>query len=266
MLMEVKHNIKFIIKSIQYNLLSAMEYKKSFFTQVIFMFINNGFFLVFWNVVFGINQGNVNGIEMRDIYLLWSIPTIGWGTANFFFGGVRELSRYIITGSLDTYLLQPKNLFFSIATSKCDFSALGDLIYGICIGILASNSIIDFLLILLFGMLASIFIISSIVMIRSLAIWIGDVENIAHIYEESLLINLSTYPEQIFGKTMEFLLYTIIPAAYIIHVPIKIMKQFNGYLLLLICIVAVIYVIIAYCFLKKGLEKYESGNNIALKM
>lgn len=85
MLMEVKNNLRFLFKALKYNILSAMEYKKSFLIQTIFMFINNGFFLVFWNVVFAKNGGVLNDVVMKDIYLLWGIPTMSWGIALFFF-------------------------------------------------------------------------------------------------------------------------------------------------------------------------------------
>ena len=55
MLTEVKNTIRFLIESIKCNLKSAVEYKKSFFVQTIFMLVNNGFFLIFWQVVFNIN-------------------------------------------------------------------------------------------------------------------------------------------------------------------------------------------------------------------
>ena len=54
MLTEAKNTLKFILKSLKCNMKSAIEYKKSFITQVIFMIINDGFFLIFWNVVFGL--------------------------------------------------------------------------------------------------------------------------------------------------------------------------------------------------------------------
>ena len=139
MLMEVKNNLRFLLKALKYNILSAFEYKKSFLIQVIFMFINNGFFLVFWNVVFAKNGGSLNNIEMKDIYILWTIPTISWGIASFFFGGATKLNEYIKNGNLDTFILQPKNMFLNIATSYSDFGAAGDLLYGLLIGIIAAG-------------------------------------------------------------------------------------------------------------------------------
>ncbi len=59
MLMEVRNSLKYLFLSIKYNLKASMEYKKSFIIQTIFMMINDGFFLIFWAVVFNVNGGNI---------------------------------------------------------------------------------------------------------------------------------------------------------------------------------------------------------------
>ncbi len=265
MLMEVKNTINFIIKSMICNMKSSLEYKKSFFMQVIFMIVNNGFFLIFWGVVFKVNGGSISEISMKDILYLWSIPTTAWGIAHFFFGGVTEINRYIINGELDTYLLQPKNMFFNIATSKCDIGAFGDLVYGLILSIIVSNNIFNFMMIMLYTIIATIFTITVSVIIRSLSIWLGDVENIAHVYEQSLFLTLNIYPEVIFGKGIKLLMYTLVPAMYAIHIPIKLLGKFNIKLFILVVIVMFIYVVIAKFIFNKVLRKYESGNNISLK-
>ncbi len=265
MLMEVKNTINFIIKSMICNIKSALEYKKSFYLQVIFMIVNNGFFLIFWGVVFNINGGSISGLDMKDILYLWSIPTTAWGIAHFFFGGVVELNRYIINGELDTYLLQPKNMFFNIATSKSDLGAFGDLIYGLILSVVVSSNILDFFMIMIYTVIATVFTIAISVIIRSLSLWIGDVENIAHVYEQSLFLTLTTYPEQIFGKGIKLLMYTVVPAMYAVHLPIKLLGNFNIKLFLLIIIVMFIFIIIAKSIFNKVLKEYESGNNISLK-
>ena len=138
MLTEVKNTLKYLLLSIKYNLKSAMEYKKSFIIQTIFMLVNNGFFLIFWNIVFDVNQGNVNGLVMKDILYLWSIPVASWGIVSFVFGGIRELNKYIVNGQLDSFFVQPKSMILNIATSKSDFGGFGDLLYGFIIGIYVS--------------------------------------------------------------------------------------------------------------------------------
>lgn len=265
MLTEVKNSINFILKSLKCNMKSALEYKKSFVIQTIFMIVNNLFFLVYWIVVFTINDGNLNGLVMKDILLLWSIPTGAWGLSNFLFRGLREIDSLIISGGLDTYLLQPKNMILNIATSKTDFGACGDLLYGLVIGIIASESFVEYAQIIMYILIGSIIFMSCFIFIRCFSVWIGDMTNIARVFEQSLIITLCTYPYDIFGKGVKILMFTVLPAAYIVHMPIKLLSKFDIRIFGLILIVTLIYSFISLKFFYYILKKYESGNNIAMK-
>ena len=265
MLMEVRNNLKYIKNAMKCNLKSVFEYKTSFIIQTLFMLVNNGFYLIFWNVVFGINNNQTNGIEMEEIYYLWSIPTISYGLANFLFGGISNICKNIITGGMDSYLTQPKSVFINIATSKSDFSACGDLIYGLLVGILASNSIGEYFQILGYAILGSIVIMATMTIVRSLAVYFGDIDEMAERYEHTFMINFSVYPEKIFGTVIKFFLYTLVPAGYIVHLPIKLIRDFNIINFLILIIAIVIYVVFSMVIFKKALKNYESGNAMALK-
>lgn len=265
MLTEAKKLLKFLLISTKYNIKSAFEYKKSFITQTIFMFVNNGFFLIFWIVVTGVGGENTSGIDMKQILYIWSIPTIAIGISNFFFNGISQLNRYIISGELDTYIIQPQNTLLAVATSKCSFAAAGDILYGIVLGIYVSDTILKFLSIIIFALIGTIIFCSVSTIVRLLAIWFGDVDNVASVYENSLLITFSTYPEQIFGKTTKFLMYTAIPAGYMVHMPIRILEEFNIVYIGITLLSAIIFSVSANIMFKIALKKYESGNNIALR-
>lgn len=265
MLMEVKRNLNYIKKAIIYNLKSALEYKTSFLTQAVFMFINNSFFLVFWKIVFNISSNQTNGLQMKNILYLWAIPTIGFGLSHLLFGGVENISKNLIDGGMDSYLTQPKNAFINIATSKCDFVAFGDLTYGLFVGIFAANNIQEYLLIVFYGILACIIMTATMTIIRSLAGFVGEIEELAERYEHVLLINFSVYPEEIFGKIVKLVLYTIVPAGYIVHLPIQIIHKFNIIQFSILIIATIIYIIIARVIFKEALNRYESGNAMILK-
>ena len=265
MLTEVKNNIKFLLISLKYNLKSSLEYKTSFFIQTIFMFINNGFFLIFWALVFDVNNGNVQDLNMRDILFIWSIAPASWGVSNFLFGGLRQINHYVLTGSLDTYLLQPKNIILSIATSKCDFSAFGDFLYGAVVGWIACGDLKMYLQFWLYVVFGTIVTCAVFILIRILSIWIGEVEQIAHIYENSLFITFSTYPYEIFGGFTKALMFSLVPAAYVSHLPLKLISNFNIKWFLLLIIATIFIAILAIVVFYASLKKYESGNNIAMK-
>lgn len=269
MLMEVKNimnNFKFFINATYCSVKSAMEYRLSFFIQSIFMFINNGFWLLFWAIIFNANGSNINGVNMDTMLYLWSIPVISFGVAFFFFGGAENISSYIISGQMDSYMLQPKHPLLNILTSKCNFSAFGDLIYGLVLGfIVVDFDLLKFLLIIIFGIFGSIFYVATSIIIRSLSTWLGDTDVIASKYNDTLLTTFSIYPEKIFDGVMKVLLYTVIPVAYFAYMPINIVINFNLTQLLIVFAVGIVYMIIAVLVFNKAMKSYESGNTISMR-
>ena len=265
MLTAVRNNFKFLLQSIKCNLLASKEYKISFVVQTIFMFINNGFFLIFWIVLFSVSDNNINGIVMKDILYLWSIPTIGYGVSYFLFGGVDNISNNIITGKFDTYLLYPKHPLISAITSKTEFSACGDILYGLIIGLFATGfDPLKYLLLIIFGVLGALFYVSTNIIIQMLSIWFGDMKEMADRYKFGLLIQFSLYPEAIFKRWIKIILYTVVPTAYIAYVPIKLVEYFNIQNLVLFLIAMIVYTSIALFIYNKAIKHYESGNAIGM--
>lgn len=266
MLTVAKNYFRFMKESIKCNLKSVLEYKKSFAIQTIFMMINNFFFLIFWIVVFAGNGGKIEGFTMNDILYLWSLPTISYGIAFFFFGGIRNLGQHILEGTLDTYLTQPKNVLINVMVSGMDFNACGDLLYGCVMGLFAVKfDFARYVILVTLGVITSIFYICAEAIIRLFTIKIGSTDNIEHIYINTLMINFSTYPEAIYGNIVKGLIYTIIPSAYIAFVPIKFVQTLNlKYLLILLTAMCTI-VTITFTLSKQMLKSYESGNNISMR-
>ena len=160
---------------------SASEYKVSFITNTIFMMINNTIFLISWYVIFQ-NAGSDSAVNFKKVLSLWALSTISYGINYFFFGGVSNINRFLIDGDLDMYLTKPKNPLIAVLTSKCRFSACGDLIFGIIIAVYVSNSLIDFVQILVFGIYGTVFLLSIEIILRSLSVWLGDNYNISTRY------------------------------------------------------------------------------------
>ena len=147
-----------------------------------------------------------------------------------------------------------------------DFAACGDLIYGLVIGLFAVEfNILKYLFLIFLGILGSVFYVCSEIIIRMLTIKIGNTDNIENVYINTLMINFGSYPEVIYSNVIKFLIYTVIPSAYVSFVPIKFITTFKIEYLLLFMLILVIYVSLTVAISKKLLKKYESGNNIALK-
>lgn len=122
------------------------------------------------------------------------------------------------------------------------------------------------IIILVFGIFGSIFYISTEVILRSLSVWLRDTEKIANKYKDSLLTTFSTYPEQIFSKIVKILLYTVVPVAYIAYIPMRLVYTFEFKYVCLIVGTGLLYLLVAISIFNKAMKRYESGNNIAMKM
>lgn len=255
--------LKYLWLSVVYNIKSSVSNRKSFIVQTIAMFINNFVFIIFWNILFSNKGGDINGVVMNDILYLWSIPTIGFGLTFFCFGGVETLVSDIVEGTMDIYITKPKNSLISQLTSRSVLSAMGDLLFGIVIGFVAvGGNIFKFLLVLVYGLLSAIILLSVIVIVRLFAFWLGDISNAAYKYTHSLLITLTIYPEQMFPGFMKIIMYTAIPAMYVAHIPVRLMNNFSFVGLGILILAAIIFPIIMNVMYNKGLKKYESGNGV----
>ena len=256
-------SIKYLLMCIGYNVKESVSNKKSFVIQTIAMFINNFVFILFWQILFSNKGGSINGINIQDILFLWSIPTMGYGIAFFCFGGINTLCKDIVDGNLDIYLTKPKNSLISILTSSSVLSAMGDFLFGLVCGAVAVKlNPLKMLLLLTLSLLSGILTVSILTCVRLFGFWFGDISNTAHKYTHSLFITLTIYPEGMFPDVIKFLMYTAIPAGYVAHLPVKLMKDFSLAGVGIMLVATVLFTVLMHFMYDKGLKKYESGNGV----
>lgn len=265
MLMEVRKSIKLMLYYFRFNLSSVMEYRTSFLIQSFGMVLNNASFIFFWWILFN-NVSSIGGYGFKDVMMLWAISSSAFGLCFVVFGNVNQVTRMILNGELDTYLLQPKDPLINIICSKTIVSAWGDTLYGIILFFLVRGfDLMGFLLFLIFCITGSLIFASILVTAHALSFYAGNLEGLTQLITE-FLISFSIYPEGIFKGGLKYVLYTIIPAAFMVYIPARAISSFNLVLLLEVLGVAVVWIIIAYIMFYKGLKKYESGNLIINKL
>lgn len=265
MLMEVKKSLKLMKYYFKFNISAVMEYRTSFIIQSFGMILNNTAFIFFWWILFN-NVNDIGGYGFADVMMLWSLCSTSFGITFVVFGNVNQITRMILNGELDTYLLQPKDPLINILCSKTIVSAWGDTLYGIILFFLVKGfSIKDFLLFFIFCITGSLIFSSVLVTIHALSFYAGNLQGVAQLTTE-FLITFGIYPEGIFKGGLKFILYTIIPAAFTAYIPAKTIKEFNPLLLLSVIAAAMIWIFVAYTMFYKGLKKYESGNLIINKL
>lgn len=259
MLMGVKKHLYLIWLYFKLNLSAAMEYRISFFTQAIGMMLSNASFIFFWWIVYK-QMDVIGGYTFRDVMILWSLASSTFGLSQVVFGNSRGLGNMIANGELDVYLLQPKNVFVNVLCSRSTFSAWGDLAYGFILFLgINGFDIFKLLLFTTFVIMGGLVVMSSLVFAESLTFFIGNSNLIARQVME-FLITFMIYPEGIYRKYVRWIIYTIIPAGFVVFIPSRIINVFSWKSLLLVLFVDIIYVFLAYTFFQKGLKRYESGN------
>lgn len=265
MLMEVKKSIKLIFYYFRFNLSSVMEYRVSFLVQCFGMVINNASFIFFWWILFN-NVNSIGGYGFKDVMLLWALSSSAFGLCFVIFGNVNQVTRMILNGELDTYLLQPKDPLVNIICSKTVVSAWGDTLYGVILFFLIRGfDMKGFLLFLLFCFTGSLMFAAVLLTAHSLSFYSGNVEGLAQLVTE-FVISFSIYPEGIFQGGLKYVLYSLIPAAFMVYIPARIINSFSIVLLLEVLSAAIIWISIAYVIFYRGIKKYESGNLIINKL
>jgi ABC-2 type transport system permease protein len=242
-----------------------MEYRVSFITQSLGMALNNAFFIFFWWVIFE-RVESIGGYGFKDVMVIWALSSSTYGFLHIFFGNIRQLSRIIINGELDAYLLQPKNVFVNVHCSRMVVSAWGDFIYGYILFFIVYG--LDPLKLLLFtlfaaagGLLAGAVMASA----DTLTFYIGNSSAVTGLVTEFLL-NFSLYPDSIFRREVRWLMYSLLPAGFIVFLPFRLLSAFSWYGLLGLLAVDTVYIVLSWRFFSHGLKRYESGNLITTKL
>lgn len=265
MLMEAKKNLRLLRYYFKFNISSVMEYRVNFLIQSFGMMLNNSAFIFFWWILFN-NVPSIGGYGFKEEMMLWALSSSSFGICFMIFGNVSQITRMILNGELDTYLLQPKDTLLNIVCSKTVISAWGDALYGIIMFfILNGFNIPKFLLFFMFCILGGIIMASMLITFHSLSFFSGNTESLAQTATE-FLISFSIYPEGIFSNGIKFILYSIIPAAFMVYIPASVIESFSILKLLLVIGATLLWVAIAYFTFYKGLKKYESGNLIVNKL
>ena len=258
MLMEVRKEIKLMIFSIKYALIREMLNKVTFFSNIIFMILNNASFIIQWLVLYSVKD-NVGGYKLNHVLILWGLASLSFGISHFVFKRSYNLSSTITNGSLDNYLLQPKNVLLSSITSDVEVSAIGDILYGLAIFFFTGVSIKIFPLYILFGITSSLILTSIAVIYGSLAFWFASSEQIAD-RMNSMVTGFATYPDGIFKGFIKILLYTLIPIGVAAYMPVELMTNFKLYTFLIIIGVTVFLILFSFFIFNKGLKRYSSSN------
>lgn len=246
------------------NLSAALEYRLAFIAQAVGMFTNDLVFAIFWQLYFA-RFPDVAGWTMSDIALVWAIAATSIGLATGVFGNCNRLATIIVQGQLDYYLGLPRNTLLHALVSRSGLAGWGDVGFGLLayalFGRLEPRSLALYGVLLVFSL---VIYVSFMVIAGSLAFWIGNAEAAAFQAQQAI-ITFSLYPGSMFQGWLRVLLFTAIPAGFISHVPVELLRSFDPALFGGLLAVALGGAGLAVAVFQVGLRRYESGNLVALR-
>lgn len=264
MLMVDKREIILAFLSIKYNIMRSYTEFKSFALSVILSILNNAVFIIQWIVLLRIH-GTFGTYRFDDIMFIWAMACSTAAVYGIMFGGASTLSQLIMVGKLDTFIVQPRNLYFNIATSTTDISAFGDLAYSIILCVIFSKDYRTVLTFVILSLAGAIILLAFNMAIGSLTFWFSD-GRLMSMLLSNVMTTVATYPDKIFNRFIRGLLYSIFPVGFIIFIPANTLKEPNIKGILYVIIAALIYLIISISFFYKGKRRYMSSNIMSSRL
>mgnify|MGYP000539575091 CR=1 FL=1 len=250
---------KFLLALWKTNLQSAMEYRASFLSQVIGMMLNNGIYFLIW-VIFFDRFKAVRGWGLADMYVTFGITAAAFGLVSLLLGNAFNLGEMITRGRLDYYLSFPRPVLLHAIASRSIASGMGDFSYGVLSFIASGTLTLDSLLrFFLATLLAAVVFTAFLLLVQSLAFWIGTTSYISGLALNAML-TFAIYPITLFDAGARLILFTLIPAALMGAVPASFVRSFGWDTLAQLTLGAAILLGIAVLVFHTGLRRYESGS------
>ncbi len=257
----IRSEFGFINHLIKLNLASNMEYRATFISQAIGMFINNGIYFVFWLMFFDRFE-EIRGYQIDQIFLLFAIVALGWGLAFTFAGNAGRVVDLVAQGRLDYYLTLPRPVLTHLLFSRMDPFTVGDLTFGFIAYLFTGRfDPVSIVLFLLCSALAGVIFASFAALTGCLSFFMGNANQLSgHLM--NTMISFSLYPFGLFQGVLRLILFTLIPAGFVGAVPVDVVETHSLALLGALVGAAGVSVIVLSVVFKIGLRRYESGSAI----
>jgi ABC-2 type transport system permease protein len=257
-------HLRFVRDALVLNFQIGLEYRATFISQIFGMLANDIMWIVFWVLYFQ-RFPVIPGWGVEDVMMLWAVTGAGFGFAVGLFGNSNQLARIIAGGELDYYLALPKNVLLHVLVSRMDLAALGDILFGWGLFIVFLHPTPE--RIVLFGLMAvcsAAVMVGFLVAVGSLAFWLGNAEGLTMQLFNGI-ITMSTYPSPLFQGAVKVIMFTVVPAWFIAHQPVLVLRHFDLGGLALEVGSAALILAAGVAIFYRGLRRYESGNLMVLR-
>ncbi len=255
----MKGTVAFYCCLLKTSVKASVSKRGAFLIESCLMIANNLIFFAIWWIFFR-RFPEVAGWNFSDMILLMAVGTGSYGLMQVCFGGVRNLSKIIITGDLDPFLTKPKNTLLHIAGAKSHSKGWGHLMTSAILTYLGGYGAPHTAALILVSICCGGVVFTSInIVAHCLPFWMGPVQTLSKKYSDVLFL-LSLYPTNIYSGFLQILLFTLLPAGVITFLPVEMLRDFSLIKLLFLILCASLFVAFSVCVFYLGLRRYESGS------
>lgn len=253
---------RFALYAIKKNLQNSAELRSSFLMNIVGMIINNTSFIILW-IFFVQSVGIIGGWTTADIIGLNAYTALCYGIVLSLGSGIQKLATYTASGAFDRFMLSPKNLLIRVATAHFRVSALGDIVFGaICLvmyGVLIHANMMQILLMAILVIISTVVFLAGVIGIYSVSFYFVDADSVTRGLFE-LFFTPSLFHGGAFQGAMRFIFTFAIPSLLIGALPVEIVKDISLEKLLLVCVLAIFWLVASIMFFNYSIRKYESSN------
>lgn len=256
---------KFYGQLLRTSVIASMTLRAAFLIELALMIGNNLVYFSLWWIFFK-QFNDIAGWTLRDMYALMAIGMSAWGLMGICFGGLRYLSRQIVSGDLDPFMTQPKNLLIHLAGSKSLSKCWGYLITSAILVVMGGLTDVATLALIVIGIILGALVFTGFnIMAHSLAFWLGPIESVSKRYCDSLYLFV-LYPPNIYSGVMQLIMFTFIPAGIIGYIPVELIRHFSWLNLFILIASSLFFFAISFLVFHLGLKRYESGNRFGMRL
>lgn len=215
--------IWFIFKN---SIQNAFLFKGSFLIKIITVLLSQFSSLYVMILLLSRFQGYAE-LTSGQFLFLYVFSHISYSFCMIFFSNLRRLGLSVQKGTLDKVLTLPVDTMMYFCINAFDIANIGEIVTYLFLYIIFRNSFgiqwdafkIGMFVILL---LSSILLLAAlIILLSSVAFFVVDWKPLDNMF--NAIKEMLWYPLSIYNCVVQFILYTFIPVAYIVYVPVKLL-------------------------------------------
>lgn len=255
--------MKLYLKYLSVHIKSQMQYKTSFFLNMLGQFLLS--FSMFISVYFMFARfTSVQGYSYSEVLLCFAIVLMAFSIAECFVRGFDTFSTIISNGEFDRIMVRPKSLIFQVLASKIELSRIGRFLQAIVIfiyAIPASGVIweIDKIITLILMLLGGVIVFSGLFVIyASLCFFTIEGLEFMNIFTDGGR-EFGTYPFSIYGsEVLKFVTY-VIPLALFQYYPfLYLIGHTDNIFYMFTPLFSILFLLPVYLIWRFGLKHYTS--------